>query len=222
MKKLFASAAPAAGAAIVALGVSLLQPPVALAETPSEFIEELGVSAISVLVDDSLTDGERITIFRAVMVERFDLPLISRYVLGVQWRRASAAQKDEYSALFEEFIVHIYSSRLRNYGGQSLKIKSTRAAKKDTIVTTEVRGANTPPIRVDWRVRGNDGAYKVVDIIIEGASMVITQRAEFAAVIRRSGGNLEGLLARLRESTSPDSARQVSQAELEEGKRYNP
>ena len=222
MQKILAALRIAAGVAIAALALSLARPPVALAETPSEFIEELGDSAIGVLVDDSLTDSERITIFRGVMVERFDLPLISRYVLGIQWRRASAAQRDEYSALFEDFIVQIYSSRLRTYGGQTLKIKSTRAAGKDTIVSTVVKGPDTPPLRVDWRVRGNGGGYKVIDIIIEGASMVITQRDEFSAVIRRSGGKLDGLLARLRETTSPDIGSQVSQAEIEEGKRYNP
>lgn len=215
MKKLLASAALAVGAAVIVLAVSLARPPVTLAETPSEFIEELADSAISVLVDESLTDVERNTIFRGVMVESFDLPLISRYVLGVQWRRASAAQKDEYSALFEEFIVRIYSSRLRNFSGQSLQIKSARPASKDTVVSTVVRGPDTPPIRVDWRVRGSDGSYKVVDIIIEGVSMVITKRDEFSSVIRRSGGKFEGLLARLRKATTEYSAQQVRQADLD-------
>lgn len=215
MKKLLASAALAVGAAVIVLAVSLVRAPVTLAETPSEFIEDLADSAISVLVDESLTDVERKTIFRGVMVESFDLPLIGRYVLGVQWRRASAAQKDEYSALFEEFIVRIYSSRLKNFSGQSLQIRSARPASKDTVVATVVRGPDTPPIRVDWRVRGSDGSYKVVDIIIEGVSMVITKRDEFSSVIRRSGGKFEGLLARLREATTEYSAKQVRQADLD-------
>lgn len=204
----------AAGVAIAALILSVVRPQAVQAETPSQFIASLGDNAIGVLVDDALTDGERIRLFRGLMVERFDLPLISRYVLGVQWRRATPEQRDEYSVLFEEFIVQIYSSRLGNYGGQSLLVKSARVARKDTIVKTEVSGPGRPLVRVDWRVRGNAGTYKVVDIIIEGMSMVITQRDEFAAVIRRSGGKFEGLLVRLREMTSPDSAQQVSRADL--------
>ena len=204
----------AAGVAIAALILSVVRPQAVQAETPSQFIASLGDNAIGVLVDDALTDGERIRLFRGLMVERFDLPLISRYVLGVQWRRATPEQRDEYSVLFEEFIVQIYSSRLGNYGGQSLLVKSARVARKDTIVRTEASGPRRPLVKVDWRVRGNAGTYKVVDIIIEGMSMVITQRDEFAAVIRRSGGNLEGLLVRLRETTSPDSAQRVSRADL--------
>ena len=103
-----------------------------------------------------------------------------------------------------------------------MQIRSARPAGKDTIVITEVRGQGRPSVRVDWRVRGDDGTYKVVDVIIEGASMVITQRDEFASVIRRSGGNLEGLLARLRTTTAPVSAQQVSQADLDLTKRQSP
>ena len=118
--------------------------------------------------------------------------------------------------------MRIYASRLGDYGGETLRVISARAAGNDTIVTTEVRGPDRPPLKVDWRVRGDAGTYKVVDIIIEGASMVITQRDEFASVIRRSGGNLDGLLARLRASTAPVSGQQVSQADLELAERQSP
>ena len=212
----------AAGVAIVALTLSVARPHAAQADTPSQFIALLGDDAISMLVDDALSNAERIALFRDLMMERFDLPLISRYVLGVHWRRASTEQKNEYSSLFEAFIVRIYSSRLRTYGGQTLRLKSARVAGKDTIVTTEVRGPGTPLVRVDWRVRGDSGTYKVVDIIIEGASMVITQRDEFASVIRRSGGNLEGLLARLRANTAHGRGPQVSQADLVLAERQSP
>ena len=213
--KIFPGTRSALGVGILFLALSFAQAPAAHAETPSQFITSLGDTAISVLLDDTLTNAERVTLFRGLMVERFDLPLISRYVLGVHWRRASAEQKDEYSVLFEAFLVNVYSSRLGTYGGQTLRVNSTRTIGRDAIVATDVRGPGTPPLKVDWRVRGVAGNYKVVDIIIEGASMLVTQRDEFASVIRRSGGNLDGLLARLRQTTSSGGGRQVSRATAE-------
>ena len=68
----------------------------------------------------------------------------------------------------------------------------------DTIVSTVILQRSGPPVNVDWRIRAGDDSYKVVDVIVEGVSMVITQRDEFSSVIRRSGGNVEGLLAKLR------------------------
>lgn len=212
----------AAGVALATIALTLAHPPAVQAETPSEFIALLGDNAITMLSDDSLSDGARTDQFRNLMIERFDLQLMSRYILGVHWRRASAEQRDEYTVLFEAFIVQIYSSRLGNYGGQTLHVKKARAAGKDTVVSSEIRGPGAPTVRVDWRVRGEENNYRVVDIIIEGASMVITQRDEFASVIGRSGGKLEGLLVRLRATTSPDRRQQVSQAELDQDKRYSP
>ena len=55
------------------------------------------------------------------------------------------------------------------------------------------------PARVDWRVRGAPGAYKIIDVVVEGISMVVTQRSEFASVIRRGGGRLDSLTTQLRD-----------------------
>ena len=65
-----------------------------------------------------------------------------------------------------------------------------------------------PPVRVDWRVRSKpDGGWVITDAVIEGVSMTITQRNEFGAVIRNSGGEVEGLLAKLRELTGSGKER---------------
>ena len=92
------------------------------------------------MVDEGLTDEERIRKFHVLLVDRFDLRLIGRYVLGVHWRRASPEQRIEFSGLFEDYLVSIYASRLGQYGGESLSVKSPRSEGKDTIVTTEVHG----------------------------------------------------------------------------------
>ena len=199
--KVFSGARSAIGVGIVFVALSFAHPPAAHAETPSQFVASLGNSAIHTMVDEGLTDEERIRKFNALLVDRFDLPLIGRYVLGVHWRRASPEQRIEFSGLFEEYLVGIYASGLGRYGGESLSVKSTRSAGKDTIVTTEVQGPRIPTLKVDWRIRGDTDNYKVVDIIVEGMSLLIVQRDQFASVIHRTGGDVEGLLAELREKS---------------------
>ena len=58
-----------------------------------------------------------------------------------------------------------------------------------------------PPIRINWRVRRSENTYRVIDVVVEGVSMSVTQRDEFAAVIRRNGGKIEGLLSALERKT---------------------
>ena len=61
---------------------------------------------------------------------------------------------------------------------------------------------NISPLRIDWRLVNDNGAYKVNDVIVEGISMSVTQRSEFASIIQRNGGNVRGLIAMIREKTA--------------------
>jgi phospholipid transport system substrate-binding protein len=58
-----------------------------------------------------------------------------------------------------------------------------------------------PAVAVDWRLRRTAEGWRIVDVMIEGVSMTITHRSEFAAVISNSPGRIEGLLQKLREKT---------------------
>lgn len=188
----------AAGLALILLTIAL--PAAAAPETPSEFVANLGDTAIRMLVEEGVSPDKRIANFRVLLLEGFDLPLIGRFVLGVHWRRASPEQRAEYSELFEKFLVQSYAARLGQYGGESLTVKAARSGgEKDTIVSTEIVQPGRPPVAVHWRVRRGEASYKVVDVIVEGVSMVITQRDEFSSVIRREGGSIEALLSRLRD-----------------------
>jgi phospholipid transport system substrate-binding protein len=51
-------------------------------------------------------------------------------------------------------------------------------------------------VRVDWRVRGG----KVIDVIVEGVSMSVTQRSEFSSIIQRNGGDIEALITHLQKT----------------------
>ena len=174
----------------------------ARADNTEQFIASLGDRALQVLVTDSQDPTERDNAFRGILDEGFDLPLIGRYALGRYWRRATPEQRSEYVRLFEDFIVVTYVARLGEYSGETLRVVSSRPDDQDTIVTSEIVVEGRPSIRVDWRVRNGDTEPKIIDVIVEGVSMLLTQRDEFASVIQRSGGNVEGLLSRLREKSS--------------------
>ena len=81
--------------------------------------------------------------------------------------------------------------------GENLTIVSEQpAGKKDIVVRTRIDRPSGPPIKADWRVRTTENRYRIIDIMVEGISMVLTQRSEFGALIKRKGMN--GLLAVLR------------------------
>jgi phospholipid transport system substrate-binding protein len=174
----------------------------AKADSPAGFIADLGDRAIRTLADTSVGDSRRHIQFRTLFLEGFDVRALSLYAIGRYWRKASKDERVEYQRLFTEFIVNTYASRFGQYSGEKLKVTGERAIKgKDTIVHSEILRPKGAPVRVDWRVRMRKSGYKVIDIIVEGVSMAITQREEFSTVIRRNGGSVEGLISELRAKT---------------------
>ena len=121
-------------------------------------------------------------------------------MLGRYWNSATPQQQDEYQKLFEQLIVSTYADRFVEYSGETFRITGSRPeGENDTMVTTQIVRPNGPPVNVDWRVRKRDGTYKIIDVVVEGVSMGVTQRQEFASVISQNGGQVQGLIQALRQ-----------------------
>ena len=141
--------------------------------------------------------------FRQLFHEDFDGAGIARFVLGRYWRGASGQEQQEFVKLFENYLVFVYTARLANFGGETFNIRGSRSDGDGAIVSTDVISpGSTSPLRMDWRLVNDNGAYKINDVIIEGVSMAVTQRSEFASVIQRNGGQVSRLIALMREKTA--------------------
>ena len=141
--------------------------------------------------------------FRQLFHEDFDSAGIARFVLGRYWRSASQEEQQEFVKLFEDYVVFVYTARLASFGGEIFKVRGSRSDGDGVIVATDVISpGSASPLRIDWRLVNDSGAYKINDVIVEGVSMAVTQRAEFASVVQRSGGQLRGLIALMREKTA--------------------
>jgi len=166
------------------------------------FIQKVGQQAIDSLTGKDVNDAERQARFRKILNQTFEVPLIARFTLGRFWRRASEEQQKEYVGLFEDFIVQAYAARFRDYSGETFTVGKVREIdERDALVQSEISLTDGRRIVVYWRVRGNSG-FKIIDVIVEGVSMAITQRDEFSAIINQNGGKVDGLLTTLREKTS--------------------
>ncbi len=173
------------------------------------FIGDLADRALATLGNRSLSVEARDAEFRRLFVANFAVPRIGRFVLGRYWRQASPAEQREYLKLFTDYIVAIYVDRLSKYSGLKVRVLGTRPASGGGVfVETEVvQPGATKPAAVAWRVEGEPGAYQIVDVVIEGVSMAITERQEFGSVIANNGGNVGALLAALRQRIAASAQR---------------
>ena len=174
----------------------------AQAANSADFVKNMGDKAFASLSEAGLTPDERTARFRALLNEAFDLPRIARFTLGRYWRTASDEEKTEFVALFEKFVIQSYSNRFQDMSGQKLKVVGEREiSESQALVLSEIEIPGKPPVKINWRVRSKDDMKKIVDVMVEGISMSVTQRDEFAAVIRQTGGKVGGLIKALRRKT---------------------
>ena len=180
---------------------------------PGAFVLALGEKTIDVIKEPESSPDQRKRHVRELLSEYFDLDTIGRFVLGRHWRAATPAQRRQYGTLFRAFILESYAVRFEalretifarsgDDAGRVFEalrvriIQVRRVNERDSLVTTEFGLPGVAPLHVGYRVRAGNGALKIVDVIVEGLSLLITRRSEFAAVVKRHG--VAGLLDRLR------------------------
>lgn len=184
---------------VAALALFGLAGPLSAQEGPGSFLERFSQEAIAVLADKGQSDQAREQAFRGLFTSGFDVALLSRFVLGRHWRRASLEERQEFRQLFEDFIVATYARRLGGYSGETLAVGATRSLGEGRAeVSSLLNRPEGAAIKVRWRLRQAGETWRIVDIVVEGVSMAATQRSEFASVIARGNGRLAGLLQALR------------------------
>jgi len=201
----FSNIIAASTALVVALAISLAlvrAAGAAPATNPAEFVRDFGDRVIATATDDSLSPGQQQAVLARLLSEGIDARRIGRFVLGKYGRRATDAQRAEFDRLFAASIVATYSRHLGSYAGETLEVRGAQMrgdpGARGAIVSSRIIRPSGPTVSVEWRLRDDAGTWRIVDVVIEGISMALTQRAEYTAVIRASSDGVEGLLTRLR------------------------
>lgn len=165
----------------------------------AKFVEDLGSQAAVLLASGKIDGpGMRRAALRTLIRDSFNLELTSQFVLGKFWNRATVAQRGEFQDLFTEYLLNNYARHISTYKAETLVVVASNVVgDRDFLVETKVESAegSTNPV---WRVRASDnGQYRIIDVSVDGVSLALTQRREFASVVNRRG--LDGLLNMLRE-----------------------
>jgi phospholipid transport system substrate-binding protein len=193
-------------AAILVAVVSGLAAPGVRAATESEVgaravIAETVVEVLAVLRDKSRPKEDRIRAIEQIVYGRFDLYVMSRLVLARNWKRFSDEQKEQYVAEFKQYLTNSYGNRIERYDQQEVDIIGEREEPRgDVVVQTKIRGGEFEGALVDYRLRKQDSDWRVIDVVIEGISMVSNYRDQFKSIV--SSGGPELLLEKLKEKNA--------------------
>ena len=168
-------------------------------EAEEKFVSNFADNAISILSNESLDASQKNIQFTELVMSSIDMNLISKFVLSKYWKLATDDQKKAYLAAFKQYFISSYANKLDQYSGEKVVIVSSNAAKKFVIVKSNIvrDGTDTLKIELDWRLLTRDGQTKIIDLSIEGISLIIAQREEFQSFLANNDNSLDALINKL-------------------------
>jgi len=170
------------------------------------FVQSNVQRGLQILNSTSLSKEQRRAQFRQFLTGLTDLRRIALYTLGPARRTASPAELDEFVEAFREYAFAVYGAEFEKYSGQTLKVTgSVERAPGDELVRTVLVDPNAPkgqePIEVDFRVYSSGGKFSVVDIVVAGLDLAITEQDDFSSFLSQHGGSIRALTQNLRQRT---------------------
>ena len=120
-----------------------------------------------------------------VVGARFDYPEMSRRSLGAQWNQLSDKDKQEFVDLFRTLLTNTYADRVETYSGEGVQYLNERTEKEYAEVRTKVLSGKTE-IPMDYRLLNKNNDWRVYDVVVDGVSLVMNYRGQFAKILHTS------------------------------------
>ena len=166
---------------------------------PDVFVQST-VNRAAKTLGGNLTKEERIKKLKIIASETVDIKGIGYYTLGAHRKDLNDNQIKKYNDLFEQYFLKSFSSRLAEYSNPEIDVKSKKKINENYTMVSSILVATEqrPEVKIDWRIYTKDPEnLKIRDLIIEGLSLVRTQREEFSSIIQSNDGDINALFASL-------------------------
>ena len=168
---------------------------------PNIFVQSTVNRAAKTLSGD-FTKDERIEMLKEIAKDTVDINGIGLYTLGVYRKGLNEDQIENYKILFEQYFLKSFSSRLAEYSNPEIEVTSKKKLNDNyTMVSSILVGTDKrPEVKIDWRVYTKNPDNPLIrDLIIEGLSLVRTQKEEFSSIIETNDGDISALFSTLKE-----------------------
>ena len=168
---------------------------------PDIFVQST-VNRASEALNNKFSKEEKIERLKEIASETVDINGIGYYTLGAYRKNINDEQKKEYSNLFEQYFLKSFSSRLAEYSNPEIEVLSKKRLNENYTMVSSVLVATEqkPQVKIDWRIYTKNPEKPLIrDLIIEGLSLVRTQKEEFSSIIQSNDGDINALFSTLKE-----------------------
>ena len=166
------------------------------------FIEKLGKQVVEKVSNTDISDIERYNNFKQLYLSSFDNYYISRFVLGRYWKTIDKGIQKQFVDSFNKYIVATYAPKFKGWEG-TFKAVDSLLENNYYNVKMDILNEDGPTLKMMWKMYLNKNKeFKILDVNIDGVSMLVTQRAEFLSVIKNHPNGVVGLIDAMNKKTS--------------------
>ena len=172
------------------------------ADSPPEVVRRLTDAVIAVIKNQDLSADARTTTIVEIVYSYIDFATLSRLVLAKNWKDLDTTQREHFVEEFKKYLAIRYGRNVVSYGNETVQILGDRDQGRGdwSVRTKNLSGAAGNHVLVEYRLRQNDGEWKVIDVLVEGVSLVSSYRSQFQVLI--SQGGVDHLLEVLRKKNT--------------------
>ena len=183
---------------ILTIGLSLAFAPVVVSAEGSA-IDAVRTSVDGILdilkKGDTMDKAARRSAMEVIIDKRFDFRAMSQRTLATNWKKASDAEKQEFTDLFSQLIQSSYVGKLEAYTNETVEYVAEKVKGRKALVETMIKTASAD-IPLNYKMYSKDGNWLVYDVIIEGVSLISNYRSSYQTIVKKEG--FDGLMAKMK------------------------
>ena len=174
-------------------------------KTAANYINDLSERVIAIVKDNQESDQDKEGKLSETFLMNVDTKWIGRFAIGKFWRTLTAPQQENFLNLYAKYLTGLYVPNFKKYTSNIVNVTGVKnLGNNEYIVATHlVNASKTLDIKIDYRILAKPQGMEnfiILDIIAEGVSLIVTQRAELTSVIENNG--FDSLINLLRQKIS--------------------
>ncbi|MCP4206734.1 MAG: ABC transporter substrate-binding protein [Shimia sp.] len=170
----------------------------ALNDAQAKALIDKAVADINKVISSGKSLSRMTKDFEKIFVKYGDVSIIARSALGPDARSLSKSQLNSYTKVFQGYISRKYGKRFNEFVGGKVEVTGSRKVKSFYEVNAKVTLRGQAPFQVAFLVSDKSGKDKFFDLIIEGISLRLSEKAEIGAMLDRRKGDINGLIQDLK------------------------
>jgi phospholipid transport system substrate-binding protein len=163
------------------------------ADAAKTFIDQSGQQLVTI-VNSNASESQKADQLRQLVDQIVAVDQVGDYVLGRYRNVVTPDQHSQYLALFHQLLSYNITYQIKAYEGVTFVVNGASVMGNDTVVDTTITRPGQAPVDVGWAVDQVGGRPKIVDVIVAGTSLRITERNDYASVVTSNGGQISALL----------------------------